>query len=236
VGVEPVTNFFRLLPTKSRLGLQTQTKNDFCIVVAVTMAQHEVITQSNTGAESFMTQFHRVLLFCKAATVGHVALTLCSPYEVIHVQAWDQSLHIKCIMYCAFSFDGSHGSGPLDPMIKQVSATMFNMVATLSIQYNFIVTQSKKKLLGFTKLGSYDKKLILLASSPDANYKAVELVPAYEIFMGITSIGGACDQPKNELKAAHGVEFIPSSALTVDWCVYVVPVRSPIAHNISLLR
>jgi hypothetical protein len=39
-------------------------------------------------------------------------------------------------------------------------------------------------------------------------------VPAYTTFYGITSIGGAWENLKNELKSAHGVDFIPPTALT----------------------
>jgi hypothetical protein len=40
-------------------------------------------------------------------------------------------------------------------------------------------------------------------------------VSAYTVFLGIKSIGGAREHLKNELKAAHGADFIPSTALTV---------------------
>jgi hypothetical protein len=39
-------------------------------------------------------------------------------------------------------------------------------------------------------------------------------VPAYFVFLGIKSIGGAREHLKNELKGAHGANLIPSTALT----------------------
>jgi hypothetical protein len=76
-------------------------------------------------------------------------------------------------------------------------------------------TQLEKKARGFAKLGSHAHTLILFASSPDANLAATVPVSAYAVFLGIKSIDGAREHLKNELKAAHGADFIPSTALTV---------------------
>jgi hypothetical protein len=98
--------------------------------------------------------------------------------------------------------------------MHQVSTTMANMAVTMATQHDFVMMQSEKKTPYFSKLGSHAQKMIIFASSTDPDTEALAPVPEYATFLGIKTIGSAREHLKNELKAAHGVDFIPSMVLT----------------------
>jgi hypothetical protein len=173
------------------------------------------MAQAGTSADSFMSHTHYVLCFCKEITARKVAPTLCSPSKTTKVQTWSRALHDTFIMPRAITFSDPEGSGPSNATMKQVLVTMSNMAMILATQH-FIVSQSENNLPGFPKSGMYAKKLILLASSPDAESEATEMVLTCATFLDIKSIGSAREHLQNELKAAHGVDFISSTTLMAD--------------------
>jgi hypothetical protein len=195
--------------------MKSPSKNaaDIGVVVAAAMVHHEASAQDDVDADSFMAHCRYVLLFCKAVSEGKVHPTVCSPSEAPQVIAWSASLHARHIMPRTVPSSTGTG-GPSDATMQQVSATMSNMAVTMATQHDFVVTQSEKKTPGFSKLGSHAQKLILFASSPDPDTQALAPVPDYATFLSIKTIGGAREHLKNELKAAHGVDLIPSTALT----------------------
>jgi hypothetical protein len=161
---------------------------DIGVVVAAAMAHHEVIAQSDMAADSFMIHCQYVLSFCKAVAPGKVSPTLCSPSDDRHVVDWCIALHTKFIMPGASTQTNGGPGGPSNQMMLQVSATMSNMDVTMAHQHELIVTQSEKKTPGFAKLGSRTQKLILFASSPEADSAATAPVSAYAVFLGIKSM------------------------------------------------
>jgi hypothetical protein len=56
--------------------------------------------------------------------------------------------------------------------------------------------------------------MIILASSSGADLEATIPVPAYVVCIDIKTIGGAMEHLKNDVKADHGADCIPSTALS----------------------
>jgi hypothetical protein len=50
-----------------------------------------------------------------------------------------------------------------------------------------------------------------------ADKTTINLVPVLSMFLGLTLTGSARKHLKNELKAEHGVDFIPSTALATSF-------------------
>jgi hypothetical protein len=183
------------------------------IVIESTLTHHEVVADADPSAYSFMLHCRYALQFCWAIAAGKLPSVVFSPSESHRVIIWAGSLHESVMMPHHMKYLLG-GTDPSEDTMHKVSVTMTTMAETLAHQREFVVAQSEKKTPGLAKLGYHAKKLILLVSTQYSESEAMKPLPVLYTFLGINSIGSAREHLENGLKAEHGVDFIPSTALT----------------------
>jgi hypothetical protein len=185
---------------------------DIGVAVSAAMAHHEIIAQSDLSADPFMIHCRYMMSFCKAVTEGHASPTLCSPSDDHIVAEWAHNLYTKLIMPRAAPQAGGGSVGPSDETLQQVSDTMSNMAMTLAHKHEFVV--QKRRPPALQSLDHMRRSwLFLLPHLMLIRLSRPQCQPM-PFFLGIKSIGGAREHLKNELKAAHGADFIPPPTLT----------------------